>query len=389
MRKLLPLLLLGTSASALVVSESSVQKQLAAADLVAEITIEARRTVADPTWTQLTIADARLDAILRDDGQHLPGDSIQIRVPGGELAGVGMMLPGMPRPYLGHRYRVHLKRFTDGTYRSQGFEKGWQDLSATRSYTRNRTDGSNGEGSGPFLFWDPRYFPIPYYLSAPAFANLAKFATAIDASVNAWSAPSDVKLSFLAMGCSSILRNANDGINSIILIADVWPFDTDAIAITRNFYVADDSNLAGMILDSDILLNSVDHAFTTTNETGKHDVQNIVTHEVGHFIGLGHETNPIDTDATMYAVASANEFNKRVLHPSDLAGLRAAYSGVATKPPVTRSTDSCALAASGNTNFGCASVHRDQKRPEAWAWLLGVVAIIWGLGRVVRRGEIA
>lgn len=392
MKKLLLCLFVWTAlpAGALVVSPTSIDKQLAAAVVVADVTIETRQTISEANWSHLTVAHARVDQIVqtRDDGSSLPrvGEDIEIHVPGGERAGVGLMLSGLPRPYVGRSYRAYLKRATSSpnAYEVTGFERGFQPKTVMRAYTRNRTDGSNGDGYGPFLYWDPQFFPIPYYISAPTFQNLPAFADAVDTSISAWSAPADVKVSFIAMGCSTITRNANDGINNIILVTDSWPFDPDAIAITRNFYVADDSNRAGLILDSDILLNGVDHEFTTTNEPGKHDVQNIVTHESGHFIGMGHETDPIDMDATMYAVASPNEFNKRVLKADDLAGLHNAYAGVGPKMVPTHTRDNCQLVSTGS-NLGCAAVHRRKKNPSAWLFLIAACTLIFFAGRVIRR----
>jgi MYXO-CTERM domain-containing protein len=52
------------------------------------------------------------------------------------------------------------------------------------------------------------------------------------------------------------------------------------------------------------------------------DVQNTVTHEAGHTLGLAHST---DSTATMAASAPAGEIAKRSLHPDDLQGICAIY----------------------------------------------------------------
>ncbi len=53
------------------------------------------------------------------------------------------------------------------------------------------------------------------------------------------------------------------------------------------------------------------------------DLQNTVTHEVGHFLGLAHNT--ADPAATMYPVAAPGEVSKRTLSPDDVAGVCAIY----------------------------------------------------------------
>ena len=183
-------------------------------------------------------------------------------------------------------------------------------------------------------------------------------------------------IEFLPLGCSSSDDNQNDGLNTVILIEKNWPFDSMAIAITRNFYIAGNSARAGLILDSDILLNGEIHEFSTINETGKHDVQNIVTHEIGHFIGLGHEMEPtIDNDATMFRNASVNELNKRTLKENDINGIRSAYQGVSQNKgsSLLSSSPSC-FPTIGNS--GCARVSRPGNSTP-WPFL---ILLIWVLG---------
>lgn len=57
--------------------------------------------------------------------------------------------------------------------------------------------------------------------------------------------------------------------------------------------------------------------------TGLVDLQNVLTHELGHYFGLAH--TPDDPLATMWAEASADETIKRDLRPDDVAGLCAIY----------------------------------------------------------------
>lgn len=341
---------------AITVTPGTIEKQLKEADLVADIEVLSQTVESHPAFGALTLTQVEVQTIHRrhlDD--HRTGDTLLLLTPGGEKGGRGTMFPGIPKPYLSHRYRAHLRRangFSSPAYEIAGFEQGLIELDRGRKASRNRTDGSNGQGNGAFLFWDSRFLPIPYFIAGKSFDGKPNFVTAIDTSFKSWRDIADVKVEFLAMGCSSATQNENDGINNIILINSNWGFDTAAIAITRNFYVADQSERAGLILDTDILLNDVDHEFTTTNKTGAHDVQNILTHEIGHFLGLGHEVNPQDTSATMYAVASPNETLKRTLKTSDLSGIREAYPGVTDKfyPPVTR----CDIRTNAK---GCSSVH--------------------------------
>lgn len=368
---------------AMVISAEAVQSQLAGAPFVADLTIRRLETSADKTTFATFQATALINEVIRAQDSQSPfpsaGHEITIEGAGGELNDRGILFSGLARPRLNFRYRAHLKRNSAGSFQIVGQEAGLMALQPSRSFSRNRTDGSNGDGDGAFLFWDESFLPIPYYISAPTFQGLSHFAAAVDASFKSWRDPQDVTIEFLPMGCSSGSRNENDGLNHIILVTDVWPFsDPQVIAITRNFYIAGTSDKAGLILDSDILLNGVHHRFTTTGEPGANDVQNIVTHEAGHFLGLGHEITPPDTDAVMFANATTNETKKRTLKASDLSGLREGYGGVGGKHEWTGSV--CNL----EPATGCGAAHNAPAAPGNILWALGYLGLLLGVGRIFR-----
>ena len=113
------------------------------------------------------------------------------------------------------------------------------------------------------------------------------------------------------------------------------------------------NRLTGEILDSDIELNDSPPAagtkftFTTVNglpcttpgETGcvRIDVQNTVTHEAGHSLGLDHTDDP---RATMYASAPSGQTSKRILGSDDIAGICAIYPRGAQTVTCVQSTPS-------------------------------------------------
>lgn len=59
------------------------------------------------------------------------------------------------------------------------------------------------------------------------------------------------------------------------------------------------------------------------------DIQNVVTHEAGHYLGLGHTTDDLDLNPTMAASAVRGETAKRTLANDDRRGVCAIYGDYA------------------------------------------------------------
>lgn len=84
----------------------------------------------------------------------------------------------------------------------------------------------------------------------------------------------------------------------------------------------------GEILDADILFNGKNYTFSTDLTGGTFDIQNVATHEVGHFIGLDHSAV---IGATMNPFAHTGDTRLRSLERDDIAGASAIYP--AGSPP--------------------------------------------------------
>jgi hypothetical protein len=103
------------------------------------------------------------------------------------------------------------------------------------------------------------------------------------------------------------------------------PLANGALAITVITFDAH----AKEILDADVVLNG-EHGFSffdhdARNEEMKtYDLQNVLTHELGHLLGLGEEMD--DVDATMYAFSQPGETGKRDLEIVDKDSIAALYS---------------------------------------------------------------
>jgi MYXO-CTERM domain-containing protein len=111
-----------------------------------------------------------------------------------------------------------------------------------------------------------------------------------------------------------------------------WPHNdpNNTLAITTVTYGVD----SGEIYDADIEINTSQHAITAQEPPpeGSYDLQAILTHEAGHFLGLAHATS---TTPVMYAQYKPGAIK---LTQDDIDGVCSIY------PPVSKAGCSCTSA---------------------------------------------
>ncbi len=136
--------------------------------------------------------------------------------------------------------------------------------------------------------------------------------------------------------------NTGTNENTMAFVSD-WArrgYAPNAFALTTTWFRLSD----GQILDADMVLNEQHWIIYDCGDApcpapsedlceggcpsaavagGVVDLENTVTHEVGHFLGLAH--SDADEMATMWACAEANEVFKRDLSADDIEGLCAVY----------------------------------------------------------------
>ena len=181
---------------------------------------------------------------------------------------------------------------------------------------------------------------------------------AIDASAAAWSGSAD-SCTYLNISVASSSdptpRATNDGHNLVIFRHESWckltengscdpaiSYDAAALALTS----VSASTSTGNIRDADIEVNAynflwadlVTHSELRGAGMSYHDLQNAVTHEMGHLIGLDHtcffdppapldstgtpipdcmDASPAILATTMFPSANPGDIDKRTLAPDD------------------------------------------------------------------------
>jgi MYXO-CTERM domain-containing protein len=108
--------------------------------------------------------------------------------------------------------------------------------------------------------------------------------------------------------------------NVIFFADDAWPYGSSTLGKTFVTFDAD----TGEIFDVDMAIDTLDYRFSTTDpvpENG-YDLESIITHEAGHFLGLAHSD---EHDAVMYPSYNPGDTSLRNLTPDDVAGLCDVY----------------------------------------------------------------
>ena len=106
---------------------------------------------------------------------------------------------------------------------------------------------------------------------------------------------------------------------SVVYFEDKWDQSPGVLALTYRW----SSNSTGKIIHFDLAINNMHHDWSTDGEAEKHDLQNALTHEFGHALGLAHSEVP---EATMAPTAPLGETEKRDLHKDDVEGVVYLYS---------------------------------------------------------------
>lgn len=217
----------------------------------------------------------------------------------------------------------------------------------------------------------------PYGVSAAASkqVSLADATRIADLAFQAWNAVScpgapamqaydDGPISFLPDGgadCASSTQCSPQAHDVIVFDDDAWPHQDPAsvLALTTVTYGVDD----GVIFEAYTEVNTSPGMTITTQEPpppgAGHDLQSILTHEAGHFLGLAHAT---ETSSVMYAYYAPGRVE---LTADDTGGLCTIY-------PQTPSSGSCSC--------------RTGASPGGAGVLLGLLGLVLPLGaRGLRR----
>ena len=125
---------------------------------------------------------------------------------------------------------------------------------------------------------------------------------------------------------------APDGYNAVEFVKEGWNLGGTVLAWTNLF----SDPATGEILEADIYLNDENFYWGNLDPSRDHlnsvryDEGSVLTHEIGHLLGLAHSQV---SQSTLWDVIAQGETHKRSLHEDDREGLRYLYPATAADYP--------------------------------------------------------
>jgi matrixin len=191
---------------------------------------------------------------------------------------------------------------------------------------------STGSTQSPLKWNQPR---VRWFATDRSVAGVtaAQFQTAVAAGFATWEAVPTASIAFQFVGFTSAVPFDDDGISTFGF--DAQP-DLDRVLGATSFVV---DTVTGEIVESDVFFNSIfTWSTAAAGDVGRFDLQSVATHEIGHFVGLGHsaigetEIRPdggrrvLASGAVMFPISLGRGITSdRTLQPDDIAGVSDLY----------------------------------------------------------------
>lgn len=191
------------------------------------------------------------------------------------------------------------------------------------------------EGQAPtFVYWHKSC--VPWHIDGTSIPE--RFHPVIQRGFETWN---DVEGSALTLQYAGVTDQSSIGYDcrdrgrrnvNLVRFNQDWQASSQIIAMTTTTY----HTVTGQVYDADIEFNTRHYVFDDVelphvDPAMTMDLQHVLTHEVGHFVGLDHsiessyQGNRDYTQATMFASTFAGRTNQRYLDDDDIVGIETIY----------------------------------------------------------------
>ncbi|HHT9126940.1 MAG TPA: PKD domain-containing protein [Candidatus Brocadiia bacterium] len=160
--------------------------------------------------------------------------------------------------------------------------------------------------------WPDTDIPVGYYINANT-NDVTDEALACQSAAQTWSSVPTSSFAFQYLGSTTRLAPSYNGYNDLS-----WGSTGGSIATTYIWY------MGSTIIECDMEFED-GYNWGTNGASNLMDVQNIATHEFGHFLLLLDLYDSADSEKTMYGYGRYGETKKRTLDPDDIAGISFIY----------------------------------------------------------------
>ena len=191
------------------------------------------------------------------------------------------------------------------------------------------------------IWWRNACVSYDLQKDATRWADYATVVKILDGAFAKWTeqsclpnATGDTRVSISAsnlgpVDCNKVEYNIYGGPNHNVIVFrdDVWPYNDslNTLGLTTVTFEPD----TGELYDADTEINgTVPLSAGDPVMPGYYDLESIITHEMGHFLGLAHSA---DSTATMYAQYTKGSTSMRTLETDDRAGICSIYPSSGTR----------------------------------------------------------
>ncbi|NLS75965.1 MAG: matrixin family metalloprotease [Chloroflexi bacterium] len=277
-------------------------------------------------------------------------ETLRVRVPGGVVGEIGLWVPEAPQlavgertllflnaagetwaaPWQQHKYTVRDDRLAENGHLLADVERAIALVQKPGAASLAAAVDLEMAGPGPELEadlsyrWLGHHWPGDNPMGEPFLiyentADCVGEGAAIRAAAQTWSEAPGAAFSFVYGGAATapvpsmdnknVVRWDELGSSGPVGSAYIWYYATSM-----------------EVFEADMVLNDYwSWSAAPTCPVDRVDVQNVLAHELGHWVGLKDLYETADAEKTMYGYSYWGEVQKRTLHEDDIAGLQAIY----------------------------------------------------------------